>query len=160
MKTATITEIKKELSQVPAKDLVEMCLRMAKFKKENKELLTFLLFEADNLQQYIDSVKTFLDEEFLGLKYHNLYLSKKVLRRILRITNKHIKYTGSKPAEIELLLYFCKKSVETGVPVQRSVQLGNMYATLMKKIRVAIELQHEDLQYDYQRSFDALAKEL
>ncbi|HEY0273163.1 MAG TPA: hypothetical protein VGC22_08250 [Chitinophaga sp.] len=156
MKSASIADIKKELGRVPAKELVEMCLRMAKYKKENKELLTFLLFDADDLPRYINAVKTFLDEEFAGLRYSNLYLVKKILRRILRLTHKHIKYTGSKPAEIELLLYFCRKSAESGIPIGQSVQLANMYDQLLKKIRLAIEAQHEDLQYDYRRELAAV----
>lgn len=46
MKTATIAELKSELGNVPAPQLAELCIRLAKFKKENKELLTYLLFEA------------------------------------------------------------------------------------------------------------------
>ncbi|PUZ29951.1 hypothetical protein GA0116948_11571 [Chitinophaga costaii] len=159
MKAASIADIKKELTRVPTKELVEMCLRIAKYKKENKELLAFLLFDADDLPRYIASVKSLLDEEFAGLKYHNLYLAKKMLRRILRLTNKHIKYTGSKPVEIELLLYFCQQSAASGVPIRQSIQLGNMYDQLLKKIRVAIETQHEDLQYDYRRGLEAIRKE-
>lgn len=159
MKSASVAEIKKELLQVPQKDLVELCLRLAKYKMENKELLTFLLFDGDNVERYIESVKTFLDEEFAPLKFSNLYLVKKSLRRILRLTNKHIRYTGSKTAEIELLLYFGKKSAESGIPFRHSVQLSNMYDQLLKKIRVGIEAQHEDLQYDYRRELEALRKE-
>ena len=48
MKTATVTELKKELKTRSQSDLVELCLKLSKFKKENKELLTYLLYEADN----------------------------------------------------------------------------------------------------------------
>jgi len=39
MKTATVHEIKQELVATKPGDLVELCLRLARFKKENKELL-------------------------------------------------------------------------------------------------------------------------
>ncbi len=58
MRTATINELKKELGTVPHAQLVgELCLRLAKYKKESKELLTYLLFEAHSLDGYIASVK-------------------------------------------------------------------------------------------------------
>ena len=47
MKAATVHEIKQALIGNTAKELAELCLRLAKFKKENKELLTYLLFEAN-----------------------------------------------------------------------------------------------------------------
>ena len=49
MKASSINEIKKELEQRSNTELLSFCLRLAKFKKENKELLTFLLFEADDI---------------------------------------------------------------------------------------------------------------
>ena len=57
MKAASINELKERTgSQEPA-ELLSFCLRLAKFKKENKELLTFLLFEADDITAYIENVK-------------------------------------------------------------------------------------------------------
>ena len=44
MKAATLNELKHELSHLPAEELLDLCTRLARFKKENKELLTFLLF--------------------------------------------------------------------------------------------------------------------
>ena len=61
MKTATVTELKKELKTRSQADLVELCLKLSKFKKENKELLTYLLYEADNELQYIVNVKSEID---------------------------------------------------------------------------------------------------
>ena len=48
MKAATVSRIKKDISIKNHDELVELCLRLAKFKKENKELLTYLLYEADD----------------------------------------------------------------------------------------------------------------
>jgi hypothetical protein len=49
MKSATSAEIKSELKKSSPTRLVELCLRLARYKKENKEMLTFLLIEADDL---------------------------------------------------------------------------------------------------------------
>ena len=57
MKAATSNELKQELQASSSKQLIELCLRLAKFKKENKELLTYLLFEANDEAAYIQSIK-------------------------------------------------------------------------------------------------------
>ena len=156
MKTATIQEIKQELLAVNPTQLLELCLRLAKFKKENKELLTFLLFEAHDEEGYINSVKQLIDEGFTELPRPNLYLTKKTLRKILRITNRYIKYAGSKQAETALLIYFCRKIKESGIPYQKTTVLNNLYELQLKKIKVALGQLHEDLQYDYRREVDTL----
>ncbi len=61
MKAATVKEIKDELLELPQKELVELCLKLSKFKKENKELLTYQLFEAQDEQGYIRSIYAALD---------------------------------------------------------------------------------------------------
>ena len=57
MKPASVNEIKQKLKDTDKKDLIEICQRLARFKKENKELLTYLLFEEDDLSNYIKNVK-------------------------------------------------------------------------------------------------------
>jgi hypothetical protein len=157
MKVATINELKQELSALPNVELVELCLRLAKFKKESKELLTYLLFESHSPDGYIASVKEYISLEFDGMAVTHLYHAKKTLRKILRITNKHIRFTGSKQAEIELLLYFCEKMRRSGVRVENSVQLTNLYNQQLRKVEKALETLHEDLQYDYRRQLDKLS---
>jgi len=156
MKSATVFEIKDELQQLPPGKLVDLCLRLVKFKKENKELLTYLLFEAHDLDTYIGMVKTETTDEFSGINSSNLYFAKKSIRKILRNINKYIRYTGSKQAEIELLLFYCKTLNESGIPFRRSPALVNLYDGQLKKIKKAIETLHEDLQYDYNRELENL----
>lgn len=156
MKTATIQELKQELQGVAPGKLLELCLRLAKFKKENKELLTYLLFEAHNEEAYINSVKILIDEGFTELPKANLYLTKKSLRKILRITNKYIRHTGSKQAEVALLIYFCKKIKDSGIPIQKSNMLTNLYQQQIKKVNASLQLLHEDLQYDYRQELNDL----
>lgn len=156
MKTATVHELKQELQSVAPGRLLELCLRLAKFKKENKELLTYLLFESHNEEEYVTSVKLLIDEGFAELGSTNLYLTKKSLRKILRITNKYIRYTGSKQVEATLLIYFSAKLKSSRIPVQKSTVLANLYQQQLKKIEAAVQTLHEDLQYDYQKEVDAL----
>jgi hypothetical protein len=157
MKTATIQELKQELHSVSTGKLLELCLRLAKFKKENKELLTYLLFESHNEEAYITSVKGLIDESFAELPKANLYLTKKSLRKIIRYINKYGKYTGSKQVEVALHIYFCKKINESGIPIKKSQLLINLYQQEIKKISSSLKEMHEDLQYDYQQELNALS---
>jgi hypothetical protein len=159
MKTASLQELKQELQSVSHSRLLELTLRLARFKKENKELLTYLLFESHDEEAYISSVKILVDEGFAELPKATAYLSKKSLRKILRITNKYIKYAGSKQVEVALLVYFCQCMKETISNITRSTVLHNLYLAQLKKINVALKGLHEDLQYDYLRDIEALALE-
>ena len=159
MKAATINELKQELQNIPPAKVTELCLRLARFKKENKELLTYLLFEADDIPSYIANVKNEMDTQFYTINKSNVYFVKKTLRKILRITNKYIKYTGSKQAEVALLIYFCQKMKNAGIRIQKLPVLHNLYLQQIKKINAALTPLHEDLQYDYQRDLDGLALE-
>jgi len=141
---------------MPATELTELCLRLAKYKKENKELLTYLLFEAHDEPGFVQSIKKEIDEEFAQINQSNLYYVKKTLRKILRIINKHIRYTGSSQATVELLIYFCQSIKESGIPIQKNVVITNLYKGQLLKINKTVLSLHEDLQHDYSRSIIAL----
>ncbi len=152
MKAATVHEIKQALMGNTAKELAELCLRLAKFKKENKELLTYLLFEANDEEGYIKEVNQEISAEMDQIDPgQNLYFAKKSIRKILRIANKHIRYMGSKQAEVAILLHFCQCLKQSGIPFMKSTALNNLYNLQGKKIEKAISTLHEDLQYDYRR---------
>ena len=156
MKFASLSEIKNELVHLQQQDLTELCLRLARYKKENKELLSYLLFEAHDEQAYRNAVKKLIDEQFIEITQTNLYLVKKSLRKILRITNKHIKYSGNKETEAELLIYFCKTLKESKIPYTTNKVLTNLFQSQIKKITNTITAMHEDLQYDYEKQLSAL----
>jgi len=155
MKAATVHEIKQALMGNTAKELAELCLRLAKFKKENKELLTYLLFEASDEELYIKEVQQEISSEMDQIDPgQNLYFAKKSIRKVLRIANKHIRYTGSKQAEVAILLHFCQSLKQSGVPFMKSTALNNLYQQQHKKINKALSTLHEDLQYDYRRTME------
>lgn len=156
MKTATVHELKDELQQLPVKELVELCLRLSKFKKENKELLTYLLFEAHDLPAYITVVKQQMEEAFEALNASQMFLAKKTIRKTLRIANKHIRFTGSKLAEVELLIHFCSLLQNAGLNLQKSTAMLNLYQAQLKKVHTALKTMHEDEQYDYKRLVEKL----
>lgn len=156
MKAASISEIRKELGTLPAAELSALCLRLAKYKLDNKELLGYLLFDAHDEQGYIASVKEEMDMGFREMTGDKLYHAKKRLRKILRLTNKYIHYTCSKQAEAELLIYFCRKMKLSGILSYYSVQINNLYEQQLKKIARVIAGEHEDLQYDYRQQLKEL----
>ena len=150
MKVSSISELKKELQELPQKQLVELCLNLAKYKKDNKEFLDYLLFQAHDKQSFIANVKTEIDDHFDELKTQaNLYYVKKSLRKLLRIITKYCKYVGDKAAAAELHIYFCAKLKQSGIPFHKSQLLINMYEQQLKKINTLIASLHEDLQQDY-----------
>ncbi len=158
MKTASISEIKQELVNLPPKELLEICLRLARYKKENKELVAYLLFDAHNESGYVESIKTEMSENFEMLPRANMYLAKKALRKILLSIARYSKHIASKQAETELRLNFCSLLVSTDFPLHRSAAITKMYEQQIKKIKALIELLHEDLRYDYARQLEHLTK--
>ncbi len=151
MKAATLSEIKKELNTLEPERLLELCMRLAKFKKESKELLTYILFESHNESAYIETVKIEINGLFNDLHKSNLYFVRKGLRKILRILNRQIKFSGIKQTEVELRIYFCGLIHKSVLQNDRSQVLINLYQQQLKKIASALATLPEDLQFDYQR---------
>ena len=151
MNTASIQEIKKELRTLDADSLQELCMRLTKCKKENKELLNYLLFEAHNEQAYIENVKEELNELFNTVPSSNVYFVKKSLRKILRFANRQIKYSGIKQTELEVRIFFCTKMKEAKIPRQSGTVLFNLYQQQLKKIESAFAKLPEDIRADYER---------
>jgi hypothetical protein len=158
MKAASVCELKKELQEKSPQELVELCLRLSKFKKDNKELLTYLLYESENEEGYIAAVKTDIEEGFQEINRSNYYLIKKGLRKILRITKKQIRYSGKKETEVELLIFFCLEMRKMEPTFTRSTLLRNMYSQQLKLIERRVEGLHEDLQFDYAKDLEILKR--
>ena len=149
MKAITVKELKTELDGRSHKELLEFCLRLSKFKKENKELLTYLVFESIDEQGYINSIKKEIDEQFELINTKTYYFIKKSIRKILRRIKTYIRYSKLRETEIELLIYFCQKLKGFTPSIKKSAVLINLYNREMKSIKKKVMGLHEDLQYDY-----------
>ena len=156
MKAFSLNELKNELGTLSPDKVLALCMRFAKYKKDNKELLTYLLFHAHDEETYIENIKNEIDEKFEEINMSNVYFVKKTLRKILRNTNKNIKYSGSAQTETELLIYFCKKIKNAKIPLNTSVALNNIYLNQIKRINKSVAKLHEDLQYDYKKEIEQL----
>ncbi|MDF3077683.1 MAG: hypothetical protein K0S09_1572 [Sphingobacteriaceae bacterium] len=153
-----LREIKKELGHLNQTQLAEICLRLAKYKKENKELLSYLLYNADDPLAYVDEIKSSLEPDFKDLP-RGYYASTKTLRKILRTLNRHAKYTANKEAELELLIWFCKNFLAYADVRTSHKPLQNLFNRQIEKILKIIPKLHEDLQFDYQQEVDKLIQE-
>jgi len=157
MKAISVSIIKKELEHLSSEELADLCLRLAKFKKENKELLTYLLFEAHDETGYIEAVKAEVDEQFEGINTNSYFYIKKSVRKILRIIKKFARYSLKKETEVELLLYFCQKLRTFEPSIFKNVTLTNIYNRQLALIKKIVYGLHEDLQYDYRVMVEALS---
>ncbi len=156
MKAFSLKELKAELSTLSPAEVVEITMRLARYKKENKELLAYLMFYKGDEATYIKEVEESIAEQFQGINRSNLYLTKKMLRKILRFTNRFIKYSGSKQTEVELLIFFCNKIKSSGIPFHTNKALDNLYQRQIQRIQKALATLHEDLQYDYSQEIKPL----
>jgi hypothetical protein len=149
MKTAPIRDIKFELKNKSKEEITELCLLMTKFKKENKELLTYLLYERQNEAGYVQDIKLELDEQFQAINSGSYYFLNKGVRKVLRSCKKHIRYSKNKETEAEVLIYFCSKVKAVGEYYQHNASLVAIYDKQLEIVRKKVSSLHEDLQYDY-----------
>ncbi len=156
MFSASLSDIRKELQHTHADTLQALCLRLARYKKENKELLNYLLFEAHDEARYIQQIKTEVELMFEEVADKNLYLVKKILRKILRFINRQIKYSGLPQTELALRIFFCEKVVFARIPLSTGTVLFNLYQQQLKKIGSVLTKLPEDLQGDYTTSLKTI----
>lgn len=159
MRASTIQEIKQELSALKAPELISLCLRLGRFKKENKELLTYLLFEAQDEESYIRAVNQETEELFQSINISHLYFAKKTLRKIVRVINKFSRYSGNKQTDLELRIFFCRQLHESGIPFKQNAVISNLYENQLKKMYAGLSTLHEDLQHDYERQINSFLTE-
>jgi len=156
MKAATLKEVKTELNHKSHQELMDLCLRLSRFKKENKELLTYLLFEYSDEEGYIQSIKSAMDLEFEAINTDSYFYMRKSIRKILRLIKKFIRYSQNKETEVELLLYFCRRLRDFEPSIDKSKALVNLYNRNIDFIKKKVALLHEDLQYDFQLEIEEL----
>ena len=159
MKPATVKQLKDELRHRSSQELLEICLRLSKFKKENKELLTYLLLEADNEAAYIKRVKEGMDEQFEQVSNNSYYFIKKSIRKILKNVKKYSRYSGKKETEVELLIYFLIKMDRFSPSIHKDITLQNLYDRQLALVRKRLSSLHEDLQHDFEVELEQLSRQ-
>ncbi len=158
MKAASLAEIKKRLVKLEQGEMLEACLRLARFKRDNKELLTYLLFAAEDEKAYMASLCAEIDEQFETMNKTSLYYAKKSIRKTIRWMEKFIRYSGNKETEIEVRIHFCKTLHASNVPIHKSKVTWNMLQSQLKKINKALATFHPDIQYEYNNEIERIIK--
>ena len=152
MKAASIAELKKALVRLEHGELLEACLRLVRFKKDNKELLTYLLFMAHDEQAFAEYLCSEIDEHFLNKPS----LHKKTVRSIIRWTNKVLRFTKVNDTEVQVRLHFCRRLRDSETPLRRSRVLFNMYQGQLKKVSKIIEKMHDDVRREIETEISEL----
>ena len=152
MKAATISQLKKELVKLDHDELLDVCVRLAKFKVESKELLTYLLMKADDEIGYAEELCDEIDE------YLNAsgMIHKKALRKVVRWMEKSLRFSGDKETELQVRIHFCQRIKEKRISFGGCRVSENMHATQLKKIDKAIKKVHPDLQFDFNQQLAGL----
>jgi hypothetical protein len=153
--THGLQDIKKELQHLPAEQIAELCLRLSRYKKENKELIAYLLFEAHDEDAFIEKVKAEAGFMFSQLPAQS-YIAAKSLRKILRTLSKYSKFMGSKTAEISLLISFCENYIHYADRKTAYKPLRLILLRQLEKIRTLIGKLHEDVQADHSGEYNNL----
>jgi hypothetical protein len=153
-----LADIKKELQHLSSLQIADLCLRLARYKKENKELLAYLLFEANDEPGFIEKVKAEVGFSFSQLPSQS-YNAAKSIRKILRLIGKYTKFIGSKEAEIDLLISFCYNYLQY---TDRKISYKPLRLILLRqiqKVQAQVKKLDEDLQLDYAESYNGLLTE-
>lgn len=150
MQTASITEIKRALQYSESDNRLEFLLRLARFKKENKELLHYLLFEAEDENRFIERVNSDISTGLESIPVTTPYREKKAVQAVLRLANRQIKYSGKPATKVEILLHFCRELKGFRAYTKGNTQIVKTFESQLKKIESEIPKLHPDLQYDYE----------
>lgn len=149
MQSPSLSKIKIELNHLPHSGLMELFVRLIKYKKENKELLSYLLFMSDDENGYIEQIKLEIDDIFEQIDNLHLSTAKKILQKTVRLLVRYAKYSSNKRTEVELFIYFCSKMKAKSMLENKNNIIQNIYLRQINRIEQSLPLLHEDLQYDY-----------
>lgn len=156
LKPASLADIKAELQTLPPDELLALCLRLARFKQDNKELLSYLLFSAHDTDAFIAAARTAISSGFAEVNTTSIFYAKKTLRKLLRQVNKMARYAADKEVEVALHLHWAACLQQLPDHLANTAIVDKMLASQLQKISKLIKGLHEDLQYDYKRQLQAL----
>lgn len=145
----SLKTIRDELSLLTNKELISIVSALIKFRKDNKELVTYMLFDSKDETVY---VKTVIEETNTAMESVNRFNAKqqiKHIRKVLRNVKKAIKISGNHETAITLLLHFCSIMKEKNLPIYRFKGINLIWERCISQIETEMLKIHEDLRYDY-----------
>ena len=158
MKAATIKQLKDELKHRNRDELEALVLRLSRFKAENKELLTYLLFESHDESAFVQAIKKELDEDFESMNTASPFYVKKSLRKMIRKIRKYSRYSNQKETEVDLFLYFARQLKYSDKDFLQYPKLLKIYQQQIVTIKNKLPKLHEDLQYDFRVELDEIVR--
>lgn len=156
MEIPSLAQLKKDLSYLSEKELIELITDLAKFSRDNKSFLYFKLNERDQPNLFVDSVRAELDEAFQTANTKNYHLAKKAAQTIRRKLNKALKLSKNKADQAELILYFCEQMKTYEYHRHHHPVINNLFQVQLGKARRLISTLHEDLQSDFSYRIEEL----
>lgn len=156
MKPASLAQIRAALKNASNEELQELCLQVARYKVENKELLSYLLFDADDEDQYIALVCEEMDRMFSEINENHLYYIKKGVRKALRFTRKQIRFSKRDETEVALLLHFVQLMQRYRDHFSSSTAFRNIHDRQLQQVKKQLKKLHPDIQLDYKKALIAI----
>jgi hypothetical protein len=144
-----LSDLKKELSELSKPDLIKLCLRVAKLKRENKELLAYLIFDSDDPLFYAQKLKPEIKEVFEQPFQHGYHFTKS-LRKTTRLITKYYRFTSNKQGETELLLYLVDQFHLSWRYEYRYQALGKVIFRCLEKAQANLKKIDEDFRADFE----------
>lgn len=158
LKPADLKDIRKEISEIDRKSLEEICGKLIRYKKENKELLSYLLFWSEDETLFQEELTLAITEMMKEVNTTTVFWAKKTIRKIVRNMNRYIGFSKNSITEIEVRIHFCEEMKKLRLPIHQSKVLINIYEAQIKKIHSALGKIHEDLQRDYEEKIRLISK--
>ena len=158
MSSISIKDIKNELKYKSDSELIEICLKLAKASKSNKEILDYELNFSNNEAEFVNRSKLEIDSLLINIDSHFNSNILKILRKTLKRVSFLIKISKREETAVELLIHLAMEIQETKILKSNHVSIGQFYFKLEEKIDKVIMKLHPDLQYDYQEKIDTLKR--
>lgn len=151
MKAASLKDLKSALEELNPLELKLIIHRLARLKMENKELLSYLLFDASDERGYVEEIKLYIDEEFVKINPTHTYFAKKTIRKILRRVKRISSYSDDPLTRIETLIYFLERLKSLTPHIRSSHAMQKIWFAQKSAIEHALSKMHPDLQFDYHK---------
>lgn len=154
----SLKNIKDELKQFSQEELLEFTARIIRSKKENKELAAYILFEQDREDEYAQKLIDHLNAELEDINYSRPFIAKKSIRRVNRLSNRYLKYSGNTETALKVTIFLAEKVTAKSRQHRLMRHTEKIIEQYLTKYNKLLSGMHEDLQYDYQNVLNDFKK--
>jgi membrane-anchored protein YejM (alkaline phosphatase superfamily) len=150
MNVLSLSEIRKNLKHLSDEELCVILTKLAKFKKVNKEYVSFLLLNESNEDLYVEEVKEHLLELLENLNQSSIQYAKKTLRKVLKILRQCAAFSEKDVTQLDLSIFFCHELNKLQRSIRNHSIVQGMYNREITRMDKVLKAMHEDLVSDYQ----------